>query len=41
MAENESIAIALTKAIETGVLNIIKIGIQRGYWEYEQIKIGS
>jgi curli production assembly/transport component CsgG len=39
VAENESIAIALTKAIETGVLNIIKIGIQRGYWEYEQIKI--
>ena len=36
VAENESIAIALTKAVETGVLNIIKIGIERGYWEYEE-----
>ena len=29
VAENESIAIALTKAVETGVLNIIKIGIEK------------
>ena len=35
VAENESISIALQKAIETGVLNIIHIGIDRGYWEYE------
>jgi len=35
VAENESVSIALQKAIETGVLNIIKIGIERGYWEYE------
>ena len=39
VAENESVSIALQKAIETGVLNIIKIGIERGYWEYEEIKI--
>ena len=36
VAENESVAIALQKAIEQGVLNIIKIGIERGYWEYEE-----
>ena len=35
--ENESTSIALQKAIETGVLEIIKIGIERGYWEYEKI----
>lgn len=35
VAENESVSIALQKAIETGVLNIITIGIDRGYWEYE------
>ena len=35
VAENESVSIALQKAIETGVLNIINIGIERGYWEYE------
>ncbi len=35
VAENESVSIALQKAIETGVLNIINIGIDRGYWEYE------
>ncbi len=35
IAENESVSIALQKAIETGVLNIIRIGIDRGYWEYE------
>ena len=39
VAENESVSIALQKAIETGVLNIIYTGIQRGYWEYENIKI--
>jgi len=35
--ENESTSIALQKAIETGVLEIVKIGIERGYWEYEKI----
>lgn len=35
--ENESVSIALQRAIETGVLNIIIIGIERGYWEYEKI----
>lgn len=41
VAENESVSIALQKAIETGVLNIINIGIERGYWEYEEIKINE
>jgi curli production assembly/transport component CsgG len=35
VAANESTAIALQKAIEEGVLEIIKIGINRGYWSYE------
>jgi len=35
VTENESVSIALQKAIETGVMNIINIGIDRGYWEYE------
>ena len=39
VAENEAASIALQKAIETGVLNLIEIGIQRGYWEYENIEI--
>ena len=33
--ETESSSIALQKSIEEGVLQIIKIGIERGYWEYE------
>ncbi len=37
IAANESSAIALQKAIEAGVLEIIKVGITRGYWEYEKI----
>lgn len=41
VSENESVSIALQKAIETGVLNIIKIGIERGYWKYENIKINE
>ena len=32
IAENESVSIALQKAVETGVLNIIYTGIERGYW---------
>ena len=39
IAENESVSIALQKAVENGVLNIINIGIDRGYWKYEKIKI--
>ena len=39
VTENESVSIALQKAIEEAVLNIINIGIDRGYWAYEQIKI--
>ena len=39
VAENEVGSIALQKAIETGVFNLIEIGIERGYWEYETIKI--
>jgi curli production assembly/transport component CsgG len=41
VAENEAASIALQKAIETGVLNLIEIGIQRGYWEYENIEINE
>lgn len=41
IAENESVSIALQKAIEAGVLNIINIGIERGYWKYENIKINE
>ena len=41
VSENESVSIALQKSIETGVLNIINIGIDRGYWEYETIKINE
>ena len=41
VAENESVSIALQKAIETGVLNIINIGIETGYWKYENIKINE
>jgi len=39
IAENESGSIALQKAIETGVLNLIEIGINRGYWKYENFEI--
>lgn len=35
-AQNESGVIALQKAIETGVLKLINIGIERGYWQYEE-----
>jgi hypothetical protein len=36
VAANESTSIALQKAIEEGVLEIIKVGINKGYWEYEK-----
>ena len=35
-AENESTSIALQQAIEEGVLEIIKIGISKRYWQYEK-----
>ena len=41
IAENESGSIALQKAIEAGVLNLIKIGINRGYWKYENFEINK
>jgi len=41
VSENEVGSIALQKAIETGVFNLIEIGIERGYWEYETIKINE
>ena len=41
VAENEVGSIALQKAIETGVFNLIEIGIERGYCEYETIKINE
>lgn len=39
--ENESGSIALQKAIEKSVLEIINIGYERGYWEHEEIIIES
>ena len=36
-AENESTSIALQQAIEEGVLEIIKIGISKRYWQYEKV----
>ena len=41
IAENESVSIALQKAVETGVLNIIYTGIERGYWKYDENKINE
>ena len=41
IAENEAGSIALQKAIEAGVLNLIKIGINRGYWKYENFEINK
>jgi len=35
-SENESTSIALQQAIEEGVLNIINIGLNRGYWKNEE-----
>jgi len=34
VAENESTSIVLQKAIEEGVLEIIKQGVKKRYWEY-------
>ena len=37
--ENDSVTIALQRAIEEAVLQIIKIGYDRGYWEQKYEKI--
>jgi hypothetical protein len=34
-ASNESTTLALMKAIEGAVLELIYIGYERGYWKYE------
>jgi len=36
-ASNESTTLALMKAIEGAVLELINIGYDRGYWKYEEI----
>ena len=36
-ASNESTTLALMKAIEGAVLQLINIGYERGYWKYEKI----
>jgi curli production assembly/transport component CsgG len=36
-AMNESKSIALQGAIETGIINIIEQGIERGYWSVKQL----
>ena len=41
IAKNESVSIALQKAVEKGILNIIYTGIERGYWEYDEIEINE
>ena len=33
---NESATLALSKAIEEGVLQIINIGYDRGFWKHEE-----
>ena len=35
-ASNESVTIALQKAIESALLDIITIGYDRGYWKHEE-----
>jgi curli production assembly/transport component CsgG len=36
MSENESATLALQKAIEGALLQLINIGYERGYWSYEE-----
>tara|TARA_Y100001951_G_C11286357_1_gene268981 strand:+ start:96 stop:869 length:774 start_codon:yes stop_codon:yes gene_type:complete len=36
VSANESTSIALQKAIEEGVLEIIKTGVKKGYWRYDE-----
>tara|TARA_R110000824_G_scaffold52624_3_gene145873 strand:+ start:374 stop:1216 length:843 start_codon:yes stop_codon:yes gene_type:complete len=38
-SRNESTTIALMKAIESAVLEIISVGYDRSFWKYEEIKI--
>ena len=33
---NESKSIAIQAALETAVVNIINLGIEKGYWEYNE-----
>jgi len=40
-SRNESTTIALTKAIESAVLEIINVGYDRSFWKYEEIKINE
>ena len=35
VTQNESVSIALQKAIETSVLEIVQQGIERRFWSYE------
>ena len=41
VSRNESTTIALMKAIEGAVLELIIIGYDKGYWKYEQTKINE
>jgi len=40
-SRNESTTIALMKAIEGAVLELITIGYDRGFWKYEKLKINK
>ena len=40
-SRNESTTIALMKAIEGAVLELITIGYDRGFWKYEELKINK
>ena len=40
-SRNESTTIALMKAIEGAVLELITIGYDRGFWKYEELKINE
>ena len=40
-SRNESTTIALTKAIESAVLEIINVGYDRSFWKHEEIKINE
>ena len=40
-SRNESTTIALTKAIESAVLEIINVGYDRSFWKYEEIEINE
>jgi hypothetical protein len=40
-SHNESTTIALMKAIEGAVLELITIGYDRGFWKHDEIKINK